>query len=301
MSYRPNPGTECCPGEVNRIMPNYVSRMWMGAGDGGLVAAFYGPSQITVNLGDSGQEVTIIEETQYPFSEQINFRVHTGQPVKFTLWLRIPGWCQNPGLSINGDEHPEKLMPGSFVPISRTFSDGDVIGLTLPMELKLQSWKRGGISIERGPVVFALRIDEDWQVDVSDAKSTPEFPAWNLYAASDWNYALAVDQEHLAQQIEIIQRDVSADPWNLDQPPIELRVPARKVNGWKIKKAKKVKNLVWRDQVETKITTKGDFRFTPNLPKPKKLNKMLADKVETITLVPYGCTHLRITIFPNGS
>jgi DUF1680 family protein len=58
MSYRPNPGTECCPGEVNRIMPNYIARMWLSDGQGGLAAALYGPSQVTTRLGAAAQEVT---------------------------------------------------------------------------------------------------------------------------------------------------------------------------------------------------------------------------------------------------
>jgi hypothetical protein len=149
-------------------------------------------------------------------------------------------------------------------------------------------------------LVYALKIDEDWQVDEADEKSTPEFPAWNLYAASDWNYALDIDEEALAEQVEVIHNEVPAHPWDFDHPPIELRVPARKVNGWDLKHKKKVRNLVWREGERVEVVSKGDYTFTPNLPKRKKLQKMLADEVETITLIPYGCTHLRITIFPNA-
>ena len=87
---------------------------------------------------------------------------------------------------------------------------------------------------------------------------------------------------------------MTPDPWTADGAPIVLRVPARRVKGWKIIRKKKVysskKGGIYR----------GDFKFTPPLPGPKKLKDMLSDSVETLTLVPYGCTQLRMTIFPRG-
>ena len=70
MSYRPNPGTECCAGNVNRFFPNYCARMWMKKGKT-IVAALYGAS--TVTYGTRSAKVTIKEDTAYPFEDQIRF------------------------------------------------------------------------------------------------------------------------------------------------------------------------------------------------------------------------------------
>lgn len=298
MSYRPNPGTECCPGQVNRIMPNFTARMWMTDGQGGLVSVCYGPSRVKAKVGPDQQEVTIIEQTDYPFSEQIKFRIQAQQPTQFTFWLRIPGWCQNPILNINGQPFDEKLVPGSFISINRLFASDDRLTLTLPMKIKIQRWPRGGISVERGPLAYSLRIEEDWKIDRKAPKSLTEFPAWNLYAKSRWNYALDINPDTLEEVIDVISKPLSLDPWNLDAAPVELHIPARRVRGWKLERMRRVVNLDWVDGIESEVVTRGRFAFTPQLPKPETLKKKLGRKVKTITLIPYGCTHLRITIFP---
>ena len=72
MAYRPIHETECCIGNLHRYMPNYVARMWLKDKKGHPVAALYGPSAVTYDLGD-GLEVKIEEKTEYPFEERIVF------------------------------------------------------------------------------------------------------------------------------------------------------------------------------------------------------------------------------------
>ena len=68
MQYRPTHETECCAGNVNRILPNYISRMWLKDKDGGSVAALYGPSEVDFGWAK------IKEETDYPFDGKVVFR-----------------------------------------------------------------------------------------------------------------------------------------------------------------------------------------------------------------------------------
>ena len=297
MSYRPQPHTCCCPAEVNRIMPNFAARMWLTDGRDGIVAALYGPSRIRARLGKSRQQVTIVQETHYPFAERIDLGIRTAKPVEFTLTLRIPGWCRKAQILINEKGHKAKLKPGTFIKIRRTFRHNDRIILILPMELKLSRWPKGGVGIERGPLVYALGIREKWEIDKDDPNQSKEFPAWNLYPASDWNYALALDPQNLDDQIEVVHHPAQLNPWSVDTAPIELRVPARRVRQWKIIKKKTIDSYVGRGVTER---VRGNFAFTPPLPDPRSLARRLAKKIETISLVPYGCTKLRITIFPAG-
>lgn len=292
MQYRPGFMTQCCSANVNRFLPNYVLRMWLKDCSGGLVAALYGPSEISAKVGDDKQKVTIVERTDYPFSEEIEFEIQTEGKVCFPLQLRIPGWCQRASLSLNGKLMNIETKAGSFVKLDRQFSNNDKIVLSLPMQPKLSFWQEGGIGIERGPLAYSLLIKEDRQIETDpplsgDVKAHKDFPAWNIMPASPWNYALDVsyNQEKLEKEVEIIHQPMVDNPWAIGASPIRLRVPARRLPDWK----PELESLCDEDG------TLEDGIRTPRLPAPV----LPAGEVEKITLVPLGSTCIRLTIFPD--
>ncbi len=65
----------------------------------GLAAVIYAPSTVTAKVAD-GAEVTIKADTRYPFEDQIRFTVNLDKPETFPLYLRIPGWCDAPTVSV---------------------------------------------------------------------------------------------------------------------------------------------------------------------------------------------------------
>ncbi|MFI4912656.1 MAG: beta-L-arabinofuranosidase domain-containing protein [Sedimentisphaeraceae bacterium JB056] len=303
MSYRPNPFTECCPGAVHRIMPNYVSRMWMKDGDDGITAVLYGPSEITASVGKSGKSVKITEDTNYPFSEDINFIVECEESVEFDFGFRIPSWTRRASLFVNGKKVKGlKLKAGKLCKLSRVFNSNDIVTLRLPMKLKVTKWPKGGVAVERGPIVYSLPIEADKRVDRADKKSNSDFPAWNMTPKGDWNYALAVNSKNIEQKVEVVLNGAAGYPWDAEQPPVSLKVPARKVKGWKIKKLKnpKIRYILSNGTEYHCEDMKGVYSVTPDLPDGEKLQSKLSAKEETITLVPYGCTELRMTIFPSA-
>jgi DUF1680 family protein len=298
MSYRLDPGTECCPGQVSRFMPNYASRTWMRGNKGEVVTTFYGPSRHTFTPPGSKAPVTIVQETRYPFSEEIDLRVECAKPTAFTLKLRIPGWCRGASVSVNDKPLRVRCRPGTFIPVRRTFANGDRVRLVLPMKLRLSKWDRGCGAVEYGPLVFSLPIGIRREVDRNDKRQTPDFPAWNMYPSTPWNYALALKGRSLADCTTVVHQPVKSHPWTVDSAPIAITVPVRRVRGWKTHRSR----TVMADTVthEGPITEKryGNFELTTPPPEGKELRKRLAKQVETVTLVPYGCTYLRLTLFP---
>ena len=302
MSYRPKPGTECCTGEVNRIMPNYVARMWM-ARDKGVAAVLYGPSSVKVQAGKSGKTVEVLQETSYPFSDRIMFTVKTSGSVRFPLFLRIPGWCRNARVYLNGLPRKTRLNPGSFARIERIFNNGDTIELFLPAEVKESRWPRGGMALEAGPLVFSLRIPEKWEADKKASNQSRDFPAWNLYPAGAEGFALASGNP--AKDSVLVRRPAGEEPWTQEPPPVELMTSVRRLPGWGVRHTSSVKreqyHLVGREwKAKREVLHRGEFLLTPQLPSPKEAVKRASNMVERVALVPYGTTHLRLTVFPRA-
>jgi len=271
--------TACCAGNISRLLPSYVQRMWMSAADGGLAATLYGPSRVAARVGKKYHPVEIVEETSYPFSERIAFRVLSSSPVEFPFHLRIPGWCTRPALSRNGKPiNPTTNSTGFFV-MDRV-RGGDVIELDLPMELGIGHSSDGGVFIDRGPLVYSLRPMEIWtSIEMPEFEITsPQFPMWAATAGSPWNFALAIDQQRpLKDQVQVEETGVKQDPWST--PNISLLVTGRRIDGW--------------DLVRPKGDDANWFK-TPPLPS----DKSRLEKDETVRLVPLGSTHLRMTVFP---
>jgi hypothetical protein len=238
-------------------------------------------------VGGGGDLVRIAQTTDYPFRERIEFTIDAERPVAFPLALRVPGWCSTPHLHINGTPVPAVRGENGFIVLRRTFKPGDRIALTLPMKLAVTRWPQNGIGIERGPIVYSLPIQESWKSRVEPKFTTEDFPSWEATPASDWNYGLAVDPERLESEVQVnnnsgpVAGPISGsiiDPW--ENPPITLSVPARKIEGWELQAN----------------PDKPEQKFTPPLP-DLSLNRP-AGEVERVTLVPYGSTQLRLTVFP---
>ncbi len=280
MAYRPTHETECCAGNVNRMLPNMVSRMWMKDSDGGAVATIYGPSEATFTTAQG--DLTISCATEYPFDEVLTFSVSGQEGASIPLTLRIPTWCQNATMSINGAEAGMELKTGTFVRLPEKVKHGDVITLTLPMTVEKKILEGQGIYFQRGPLLFAYAIPQKMTEDTEVYENmhgkkpeNPDFKCWNITPTGDFNYAYDDDGHPVAVSYPAIEEINGTIPFDLHYTTVKLRVP--------------VKQIKW-DLV--------DNRYTPHLPEQGHLT-LLGDEQKYIELVPYGCTELRLTVFPD--
>lgn len=280
MAYRPTHETECCAGNVNRMLPNMVSRMWMKDSDGGAVATIYGPSEAAFTTAQG--DLTITCATEYPFGEVLTFSVSGQEGASIPLTLRIPTWCQNATMSINGAAAGLELKAGTFVRLPENVKNGDVITLTLPMTVEKKILEGQGIYFQRGPLLFAYAIPQKMEEDTEvyenmhgKESENPDFKCWNITPTGDFNYAYDDDGHPVAVNYPAIEEINGTIPFDLLYTTVKLRVP--------------VKQIKW-DLV--------DNRYTPHLPEQGHLT-LLDNERTYIELVPYGCTELRLTVFPD--
>jgi len=295
MSYRPNPGTECCPGNVNRFFPNYCARMYMKTDDG-VAAVLYGASECRFAVEDT--PVSLIQSTRYPFEDTVSLCIQTPSPVPFSLKLRIPSWCTDPTVMLNGNELSLTTQNG-FMTVSHRFCDGDTVTLHLPSKAIAHRNKSGGIYIDKGPLVYALGMWGKRIVDTQDSRSSVDFPAYNIYPDRDWNYALDIEEGTLDAEAFCCSPEIGDEPWHIDRVPCRITVKARKVNKWTLlhrRKVRYVENLYVRPW--NRVEKEGDFVFTPRLPSEAHIRRYGYGEEETLTLVPMGCAKVRLTVLP---
>ena len=266
-------GYPCCTCNLHQGWPKLVSHLWYASNDGGLAAIVYGPCNLTSTIA-GGCEINIREETHYPFEDLIRFHIYTPEEVSFPLHLRIPLWCETPLLSINGKEIDFKVS-GRMVIVDRLWKNGDLVELELPMKVKLNRWVENSVSVERGPLVYALKIREEWtQVENSDKYGNFS----EVRPLDPWNYGLLeaaiLDPD---QGFELIQKAKVSGyyPWTQETAPLALLTKGKQIPDWKLHR-----------------------EMAGPLPHSLPLKHLQGEEPEVIMLIPYGCTTLRITEFP---
>lgn len=264
-AYRVAHGPACCNGNLSRMLPLFCSRQWMMRGRDGIVAALYAPSRFTARIGK--REVTIRQQTDYPFDERIRFTVETARPAEFSLWLRIPAWCEGATVSVNGEPFDACCQPGTFVEVRRTFRGGDAVSLTLPMRPRFVEMPCNGLSVERGPLLYALGVEARERITETRTADGVEFRSRLLTPASAWNYALAADMPVRVERSGDFSR-----VWDPAATPVKLKIRAREVRNWQLYRGV----------------------FTPDMP-----SVLLPGDEREVTLVPMGATLLRVSVFPD--
>lgn len=281
MSYRPNPGTECCAGNVNRFMPNYVLNMFYRENDD-IYLNLFGASRYEDEI--NGKKVIIEEETNFPFDEKIKLHIKTD--TEFNLFIRKPGYASKIDLSCSLKALVQENEDYYQVKIN---SDLD-IEYNFESEIKIVRVNKKGLMIKKGVLVYSYGMYGDRQIDNNEERSSKEFPAYNIYPDHEYGYALKYDE------INPIYFPNLPKIFSLkDQHPY-IEVSARKVLNYDLEKRIRLRRvrINYFDNSRTIKYEKGNFVFTPDILKKEII---YSPEVKRIRLYPYGACKIRETIF----
>ncbi|MDD3242749.1 MAG: glycoside hydrolase family 127 protein [Eubacteriales bacterium] len=143
----------CCVPNAGRIVPYYLRRTYLLEGDV-LTKVLYGPSQMTAQV--AGAQVTVGEESEYPFNNRIRLTVRVSTDAEFTLRLRVPGWADAATLTGARYTHED----GCLV-IRRVWTGETALTLTFFASPVLRTDRLGEAYVTYGALVMALPIESE--------------------------------------------------------------------------------------------------------------------------------------------
>ena len=277
-------GYPCCLANMHQGWPKFTQNLWYATDDEGLAALVYAPSEVTAKVA-GGIEVNVTEETFYPFDETVRLTVNfTDRKVRsahFPVKFRIPEWCEGAEIAVNGENAGADCEACGIVTIRRDWSGGDVITVSFPMQVDCSRWYDNSAVIERGPLIYALRMNETWTKKETGPSEKVRFGDWYYEVTSDspWNFCLLnknLKNNSLEENCTVIKNDVDRTlyPWTPGNAPVSIRIPARPVPDWTVYRGS-------TGQIQYFTKQEGNL-----------------GEEQMIELIPYGCTTLRITEFP---
>ena len=155
----------CCPPNIGRLVASIGSYLY-GVANDAIAVHVYGENTAKLTVG--GKAVTLTQESRYPWDGAVAIAVAVDSPTRFTLHLRIPGWCSRATLAVNGEALDVAAQTtDGYVAITRDWASGDAVRLDLDMTpQRLYPNPRitadlGRVALRRGPLLYCAEATDN--------------------------------------------------------------------------------------------------------------------------------------------
>ncbi|QLC34802.1 glycoside hydrolase family 127 protein (plasmid) [Halarchaeum sp. CBA1220] len=149
----------CCPPNVARLFASLGEYVYAQGPDDDVYVTLYvgGDADLSVD----GADVTLTQETDYPWGDSTTVGIETETPVETALHLRVPEWCADVTASVNG-ERVEADAEDGFVVVERAWTDGDSVTLDFDLPVRRLAAHpdvpddADRVAFQRGPLVYCV-------------------------------------------------------------------------------------------------------------------------------------------------
>jgi len=162
-------GCSCCPPNVHRLLAG-IGRYIYTHRDNRLQVNLFINSTVTYRF-PGNKKMVLQQQSDYPWQGNIKLTVKQGKKINGAIEIRIPNWCENALLKVNGESQPSP-QPGTYAVINRQWSQGDVIELSLPLLARVidahpkVEAQQGKIALMRGPLVYCIEQSGNRNIDL---------------------------------------------------------------------------------------------------------------------------------------
>jgi hypothetical protein len=146
----------CCVGTGMESHAKHGDSIFWESGDTLFVNLF-----IPAGLDWAAHGARLVLDSGYPFDSRVTLRFEEAPgTVPLTIALRVPAWCNEPALEVNGEPQPARRDPDGYLRARRAWRSGDTIGLDLPMALRFEATPDDPrvVALLRGPLVLAADL-----------------------------------------------------------------------------------------------------------------------------------------------
>ncbi len=252
----------CCTSNFNQGWPKLAQSVFMHTDDC-IVNVSMLPAILNTNM--KGVGVSISTQTLYPFRDTVKYKVCTDAPVTFSLKLRVPSWACSATLDGEAVEAEE-----GFVTLCREWSGESEITLSFTREVKLDTLGGELYYVNYGPLVFSLPIEGRWEMREYEAKGVERkapYCDWHVFRVGEFAYGFD------SCEFEVRQTEGDGIPFSHTNPSLVIDAKLCRIN-WEMA---------------------DGYR---NLPAKYPSDRRAISEAQTLTLVPYGATTLRMTEMP---
>lgn len=155
--------SNCCPPNAIRTIAEIGSYLYSKNSEG-LWFNMYGSSEAKTKLGE--EEIQLTQKTNYPWNGEVNISISAAPTNEKQLHFRVPDWCNNATVYVNGQEIKNSTTPSSYLSLSQKWKKGDQITFVMDMPVQLieanplVEHTRNQVAVRRGPLVYCLEAND---------------------------------------------------------------------------------------------------------------------------------------------